>query len=255
MPLISVLTAAAPGRESLLRRAFRSVVTQGLPVGWELEWVVQYDGDSPGPPEDLIDDERVSFAANGRNFGTAITRNLGLARVRGRYVRVLDDDDELLDGALRQDIDALASAEDVWWTSSRAIDTYPDGRTHAPADAIPPGRIEIGGLLDGWLSSQGIPPIHPATLCARTPVVRAFGGWMALPVSDDVGLLLAMSSLLPGYFAPGASLRYHKSDFQITASDYSKSPASKAQRMDAIRQRVEAITALPRIFVALADES
>ncbi|HQU26784.1 MAG TPA: glycosyltransferase [Acidimicrobiales bacterium] len=253
MPLISVLTAAAPGRESLLQRAFQSVATQDLPTGWALEWVVQYDGETTRSLEHVTHDERVFLAPNGRNFGTAITRNLGLARVRGRYVRVLDDDDELLEGALSQDIDALEGVDDIWWTTSRAIDAYPDGRLHAPADAIPPGRVEVGGLLDSWMSSQGIPPVHPATLCARTQVVRAFGGWMALPVSDDVGLLLAMSSLLPGFFAPNASLRYHKSDFQITASDYSRSQASKTQRMDAIRQRVESINALSRIFVALGD--
>ncbi|HET8989863.1 MAG TPA: glycosyltransferase [Acidimicrobiales bacterium] len=253
MPLISVLTAAAPGRESLLSRALQSVVAQELPAGWQWEWVVQYDGESPRWPEHLIRDERVSLGSNGRNFGTAITRNLGLARVQGRYVRVLDDDDELLDGALHQDLDVLESADEVWWTSSRAIDTYADGRTHIPADAIPPGRITIGGLLDPWLSAQGIPPVHPATLCARTQAVRAFGGWMALPVSDDVGLLLAMSSLLPGYFAPNASLRYHKSDFQITANDYARSPTSKAQRMDAIVQRVESMGALRQVFVPLTS--
>lgn len=250
MPLVTVLTAAAPSREALLSRAFQSVVSQELPAGWSLEWVVQYDGERGKLPEVLLNDGRISYASNGQQAGTAITRNLGLARARGNYIRVLDDDDELLEGALRQDIEVLTSASEIWWTTSRAIDMYPDGREFIPDDVIAPGKIHVGGLFDLWLSSNGIPPIHPATLCAKTEVVRALGGWMALPVSDDVGLLMAMSSLFPGYFATEPSLQYNKSDFQITASEYSKSRESKTQRIDAIRQRVESMCSLSQNFVA-----
>lgn len=234
----------------MLLRAYRSVLAQILPNNWSLEWIVQADGDVPVLSDFLpMDDRRISYSYNGQHSGTAITRNLALSRASGKYVRVLDDDDELLPGAIAQDIRILEDNPGVAWTTSRAIDKLPDGTEFLPNQILPAGKIPIGGMFDIWIQSDGVPPVHPATLCARIEVIRAFGGWMALPVSDDVGLLMAMSLLLPGYFAPLVSMQYNKSDIQITSSEYSKSKRSKEQRMTAIRQRVESMSELRELFV------
>jgi glycosyltransferase involved in cell wall biosynthesis len=244
MPVISILTAVDPARGRLFLTAYESVSIQDLPVGWSFQLLIQEDSAEPSLQKLLPNDPRISYSWNGQRGGIATTRNLGLVRAEGRYLRVLDDDDELIQGALFRDISILESKPDIAWTTSRAVDRNPDGSEYEPPSSIEFGMIEVGGLYQSWIEKSGIPPVHPATLCARTSVLRAFGGWMALPISDDVGLLMAMSNIFRGYFADHVSLRYFKSDFQVTASEYSNSPSSKQARILAISQRVQSMNGL-----------
>ena len=47
--------------------------------------------------------------------------------------------------------------------------------------------------LSAWL-------VHPTSLCIRCPLAVALGGWMAVPSSEDTGLLIAASVLTTGWF-------------------------------------------------------
>jgi hypothetical protein len=49
MPSISVITAVYQPVEEYIREAAVSVATRRLPIGWDLEWLVQEDGDAPVP--------------------------------------------------------------------------------------------------------------------------------------------------------------------------------------------------------------
>src|SRR5215203_3035455 len=125
MPLVSVLTSAYAPSGHYLREAMTSVLSQQLPDGWELEWVVQEDGPDPSLREKVAGDDRVSYAANESALGIAPTRNLALSRVRGEFVQVLDHDDVLLPGALAT---LLAVMEDrsLHWAVGQADDLMTD---------------------------------------------------------------------------------------------------------------------------------
>jgi hypothetical protein len=79
MPLISVITAVHKPVAEYLREAANSVAAQRLPEGWELEWLVQEDGDTPTARELAVG---ALYEANGAGLGTATTRNLALTEVK-----------------------------------------------------------------------------------------------------------------------------------------------------------------------------
>jgi hypothetical protein len=243
VPLISIITPSyMPVREQLLE-AYDSVRAQRLPDGWELEWVIQEDGDT-GVVRDLLPaDPRVRFGT-GRRGGPALTRNMALARSKGDLIKNLDQDDMLTAGALSRDIGVLDSDPLVRWTTSRALDLLPDGSTVGFDDDPPGGRIEPGVLLDQWRAHDYRLPVHPATICVRRELAVALGGWMGVPGSEDTGLLVPASVISFGYFEPEVGLLYRKWPGQATAHPGHYAEEEWRLRMDLIDQRAEAIKAL-----------
>jgi glycosyltransferase involved in cell wall biosynthesis len=55
-----------------------------------------------------------------------MARNMGLARANGQYIRALDADDLLTEGALARDISTLEENSDIGWVTSAALDMFPD---------------------------------------------------------------------------------------------------------------------------------
>lgn len=98
-------------------------------------------------------------------------------------------------------------------------------------------------LLGGrWWREQGRRlPMHPASLCVRSDLLRALGGWMALPGSEDTGLLLALNAVAEGWHLGETGLLYRKWSPQLTASALLE--PSSSHRQDAfamIEQRAGA---------------
>ena len=237
--LISVLTACHPDRVTI-GEAWASLENQQLPTGWALEWVVQEDGAQAVLRGLLPEDPRIRYACNGVGAGVAATRNLGLARAQGELVRILDDDDQLLPGALAQDTMTWEESPDLGYICSPAIDLLADGTREARTSPVPFGRLEPGGLAPFWDGNSTDVPLHPATMCVPSVAARALGGWMALPLGEDVGLLMALAELWPGVHAPGPSMLYRKWDAQLTAQPACRDDRLTAARSEAVRQRVAA---------------
>jgi len=240
VPLISVLTPVFNPEPEHLSEAFKSLASQELPPGWELEWLVQEDGNTGVAREILPADKRISFGT-GRRGGVALTRNLALGRSRGQLVKNLDADDVLTPGALVRDIQALDVHPDVQWTTSRVLDLLPDGSTvgfdHDPAA----GRLELGAVVEHWREHSYRLPVHPTTICIRRPLVVALGGWMGIPGSDDTGLLVAASVVSVGYFSGEVGLLYRKWPGQVTASADHTADDEWTVRMQLIDERAETL--------------
>jgi glycosyltransferase involved in cell wall biosynthesis len=204
MPLLSVLTAVHGDRADVLAAAGESVAAQELPTGWELEWVVQEDGDRPR----LGGIAAAEYEANGAQLGVAVTRNLALARVRGELVRVLDSDDLLLPGALARAIAAFAEHPEIHWVVARP----------RMADAVYfqllPEGVHVRGAIGAYVQEHRRAPVHCAGLTARTATVRAVGGWCANPRAEDIELVAAVSELAPGYIDGTPSWLYRNHDGQ-----------------------------------------
>jgi glycosyltransferase involved in cell wall biosynthesis len=235
-----VVTPVHPPSIPFLCDAYASLRDQRLPAGWQWRWLVQEDGQTGAVAAALPRDRRISTGAN-RPGGPGVTRTMALSRVAGPLVKVLDADDRLTPGALARDIAALDADPTVGWTTARALDLALDGTTSAVSTDPATGRIPAGTVHRSWQDNSHQLPVHPATLCIRTNLLFALGGWMALPASEDTGLLLAASTVSDGHFIGEAGLLYRKWPGQVTSQQAHWAPAERASRIGIIEARVEAL--------------
>lgn len=239
--VISVITAVHEPHLSFLDDAHESLAAQTLPQGWDWEWLVQVDG----PGETTIgtrDRSRISVGGN-RASGPAATRTMALARAAGGLVRTLDADDRLVPGALGRDIDVLTAYDDIGWTVGPAVNLHPDGSTSGSVRGDPKaGRLPRGWLLETWAEAGWSHlPVHPATMCVRTDLLVMLGGWMALPTSEDTGLLLAASQLRDGWFHEEPAILHRRHPGQVTADADHRDPAQSELRRRLIVARAAAL--------------
>ncbi|BCB81321.1 glycosyltransferase family 2 protein [Phytohabitans flavus] len=241
--LVSVITPVHAPSVGYLAEAYRSLAGQVMPDGWAWEWLVQEDGQTGLLHGVLPDDPRISPGA-GRAGGPGVARTLALARAAGELVKVLDADDQLLPGVLARDIDTLTRYPHIGWTTSRVLDLLPDGSTVGFEHDPPDGPIARGEVLDFWRTHDYRASVHPAALCLRRDLVLALGGWMALPASEDTGLLIAANVVSDGYFTAEAGLLYRKWPGQVTNQAAHREPAEYAARMQLIDARANALDSL-----------
>lgn len=240
MKLVSVITPVHPPSAEHIQAAYNSLVSQELPAGWTWEWVVQEDGRTGVPAGLLPDDGRIS-AGSGRRGGPGVARNLALARIRGSLVKTLDADDLLTAGALSRDIEVFEKRPDIAWTASPALDLLPDGTTLGFDGDPEEGVLTGSAVFDHWRAHDYRPPIVPGTLCIRRSLLVALGGWMALPASEDTGLLMAASVVSDGYFLAEPGLYYRKWSEQSTNQEAHSDPEEFAARMRLIEARAHAL--------------
>ncbi|MEU9237636.1 glycosyltransferase family 2 protein [Streptomyces subrutilus] len=238
------MTAVHGAARPYLASAYNSLVTQPLPSGWEWEWCVQEDGEAVAAKDALPNpgDPRIHISSS-RQGGPAVARTMAFARSRGSVVKVLDADDELADGALLRDLTVLEERPHIGWTTSRVVDLMPDGSLVGFEGDPPAGLIERAAVFTHWREHRR-PQVHPATLCVRRELVDLLGGWMALPASEDTGLLTALSVLSEGFFIPDVSLRYRRHGGQSTAHPAHREGEEWAARMQVIESRTLALQAL-----------
>ena len=241
--LLSVITPVYRPVPKHLLAAYESVVSQKLPSGWEWEWIVQEDGDTGVCESILPKDPRIKLGS-GRHSGVAITRNLALARSNGACIKNLDQDDVLTPGVLTRDLEVFGENPDVQWTTSKALDLLPDGST-AGFDGDPPaGRLKPGLVVELWRARHYRLPVHPTTICIRRRLVTALGGWMAVPGSDDTGLLVSASVVSAGYFHGEVGLLYRKWPGQESAQPRHTESAEWNARMSLIDERAKSLAHL-----------
>ncbi|MDQ0991889.1 glycosyltransferase family A protein [Streptomyces sp. V3I7] len=237
---ITVVTAVHGPSAGFLPDAYKSLREQRLPRGWEWQWLIQEDGRSDDVRPYVPDEERVTFR-QGRPGGPGVARTIALAHADGAYVKVLDADDQLTPGALARDLAALEADPTLGWATSRALDLLPDGSTRGfPGDPAP-GPIERGAVLDHWAANGYLAQVHPATLFVRRDLLLALGGWMALPASEDTGLLLALDAVSRGWFTAEAGLFYRKWEGQVTGQASHVDPAERQARMAVAEARARAL--------------
>jgi glycosyltransferase involved in cell wall biosynthesis len=240
---IIIVTAVHPPAAPFLPDAYKSLCEQELPDGWDWLWLIQEDGQSDQVAPYVPDDVRISFR-QGRPGGAGMARTMALARAEGELIKVLDADDMLAPGALARDIAALASNPGIGWTTSRVLDLLPDGSFLGFDQDPPAGPIERGAVLDHWKAHDYRAQVHPATLCIRRDLLLALGAWMALPASEDTGLLLALSAVSRGWFSPEVGLHYRKWPGQVTSQAAHTDTAEREARMAVIQVRAETLARL-----------
>jgi glycosyltransferase involved in cell wall biosynthesis len=236
--VLSIITPTLPSRGEHLATAWSSLRDQEFAGSTRWEWLVQLDGPGELDTSWAGADDRISFERNERRYGPAISRNLALARSSGKFIKVLDADDQLTPGQLQRELSVLAHNSEVTWVTSRVEDLLPDGSRLGFPNDPPEGIIPIGAVASHWRSHNFRAQVHPATLCIRRECIVELGGWMALPASEDTGLLLALNSRWPGYFLADAGLVYRKWDGQMTADPEFIANDATAKRMRLIDERI-----------------
>ncbi len=247
--LVTVVTAVHGPSARFLPDAYASLCGQRLPEGWEWEWVIQEDGTSDQVRPRVPNDARVSFR-QGRPGGPGVARTIALARAGGAYVKVLDADDQLTPGALARDVAVLEADPTVGWTTSRVLDLLPDGSTAGFPGDPGDGPLERGAVLGHWKRNGFRAPVHPASLCVRRELLLALGGWMALPASEDTGLLLALDAVSRGWFRAEVGLLYRKWEGQVTGQASHVDPVEREARMAVAEARARALAALAWAYPA-----
>ncbi|WP_189131504.1 glycosyltransferase family 2 protein [Wenjunlia tyrosinilytica] len=241
--LVSVVTAVhAPGSR-FLPDAYKSLLTQELPDGWDWQWVIQEDGETDAVTPHVPADPRVTFG-QGRPGRAAMARTMALSRAEGEFIKVLDADDMLTPGTLARDLSAVTDNAGISWATSRVLDLLPDGSTVGFDQDPPEGPIERGAVLDHWKAHDYRAQVHPATLFVRRDLLFALGGWMALPASEDTGLLLALNAVGRGWFTAETGLLYRKWPGQVTSQTAHVQEGERQARMAVVEARARALAAL-----------
>ncbi|WP_310726795.1 glycosyltransferase [Streptomyces sp. N2A] len=237
---IIIVTAVHAPSAPFLPEAYKSLREQELPDGWEWHWVVQEDGRTDEVAPYVPDDARVTFR-QGRAGGPGVARTVALAHAEGEYLKVLDADDQLVPGVLARDLAALEGDRGLGWATSRALDLLPDGSTVGFPGDPEAGPIERGAVLDFWKANDFRAQVHPATLFVRRDLLLALGGWMALPASEDTGLLLALNATSRGWFSSEVGLLYRKWPGQATSQPSHTDTAERQARMAIAEARARAL--------------
>ncbi|MFG1656874.1 glycosyltransferase family 2 protein [Micromonospora chersina] len=240
MRTVSVLTPVHKVTNAFLSDAYGSLVSQEMPVGWQWQWIVQEDGQSGEVAAVLPDDPRI-ITGTGRHGGPGVARTLALSSATGELVKVLDADDRLTAGALRRDIEAFDRHPSVGWATSAVLDILLDGATLRFNADPPEGIIEKGEVFERWVSNNYQANIHPATLCIRRNLLLALGGWMALPASEDMGLLMALNVVSLGYFTAEPGLLYRKWPGQMTVQPSHRESVEQSARHRIVEARARAL--------------
>ncbi|WP_255954600.1 glycosyltransferase family 2 protein [Streptomyces odontomachi] len=243
MGIITVVTAVHPPSAPYLPEAYKSLQAQELPDGWDWQWLIQEDGKSDEVAPYIPDNERVTFR-QGRPGGPGVARTMALAHAEGEYVKILDADDQFTPGVLARDLAALEADETIGWATSRVLDLMPDGSTVGfPGDPAE-GPIRRGAVLDYWKANDYRAQVHPATLFMRRDLLMALGGWMALPASEDTGLLLALNAVTRGWFSSEVGLLYRKWPGQATGQSAHTDAGERDARMAVVEARARGLAYL-----------
>lgn len=217
--ILSLITAIHKGREAYIAETAKSLLGQRLPVGWELEWLIQEDGEE-SRLKDVVEkcaagDKRVLYEVNGTKLGPGGTRTLALWRARGELIRNLDSDDLLLPGALAIQMAPFSVNLDIQWSVTQPDELMPDKSRMAYSSTLDFGCV-LPGLLNRNMAEYGRCPVHCSGLMMRADAVRVFGGWMALPTGEDVALLAAISEVFSGWHDPSVTWLYRRHYDQMT---------------------------------------
>ena len=172
-------------RAVLAERAVRSVLAQSF---HDFEIVVVIDGPDPETNEALrqLRDERLRIVHLGENVGGSEARNIGVRFARGKWIALLDDDDEWLPDKLAKQWELGESMVGRYaFVASRFIERTED------ADRVLPRRMPAPGETIQRLSFRAARLAVRGRLSADVDLV-------CLARADDQGAVYTGPEALPG---------------------------------------------------------
>lgn len=118
-PLVSVVIPVY-NAERFVDRAIHSILNQTY-TNFELILVDDGSEDSSLPVIGKIGDERIKLLVNNHNDGIAVATNKGISVSKGKYIALLDDDDEAVENRLELQVRYLEEHSDIDVLGGRTI--------------------------------------------------------------------------------------------------------------------------------------
>lgn len=228
---IDIITAVLPSRSQYLADTDRSVQAARAAasrVGWSVRWIIAIDGPGQIP---VVDADTVVRLPTHR--GTAVARNLALARSTCEWSAPLDADDTL-------DAVGFTSLLERMNSESGQLGWFSVNRRLMTGEKTPHWRSvsrnwRLGELAENWNSPF---PFHPNSIFLRTSLALSIGGWPALPTNEDLALCLQMGELAEGASYTDMLTYYRVWDGQEISADTYKE--DKDISFDAIERTINA---------------
>ena len=196
---------------ALVEQATKSVSEIDMPVGWQIEWMIQEDGEQTNFRdyfESLDLGIRLSYDSNQRQFGAATTRTACFIRSRGGLVMGLDADDYLVSKGITRLVEESVEHSDLDWFTGQTSHLI-DGVEVPRACDIPAGKVSPGQPMRRWVES-GRMPFPTAPVMLRSRELWKLGGWPALVRSEDASLIFAYTALRGGLIVDELTYVYRK---------------------------------------------
>lgn len=216
-PLVSVLTPVGGYAAKFFDETARSVARAKAGMaraGMEMEAVAVLDGPPGNVPSRYLNvfDRVIPLAST---WGTAGARNVALAASSGEWILPVDCDDILVTSGIvdtaRQHLLSNTQPAGVGWVATSRL-FLSGARTSHSFDTAE--AFSAGELAERWSSPF---PFHPNSVFLRRETLLAVGGWPAMRMNDDLGMMLAVSEVAGGVTHPAVTLRYRVSDGQQSA--------------------------------------
>jgi glycosyltransferase involved in cell wall biosynthesis len=208
----------------------------------DVEVVVVDDGSTDGTQEwgKALRDERIKYVRQ-KNEGAQVARNRGMNKAAGEFIKFLDDDDQLLPGALSEEIDQL----------------------EREGAALSCGHLHVRGPNENRVFSQKPAPdiasgifrgcvwTHPHTLLYRREALRGCRWDPAIPYHQDTAFAIeASTQALPETIVDRPVALYNNHEGTSISND-TKSTASPVERailqIELIERGVDRLRAKDRL--------
>lgn len=118
-PLVSIIMPVY-NSEKYISAAIDSVMDQSY-SNWELIMVIDCPVDNTIVVIEKYSDLRIVKIYNDKNRGIAYSRNRGLKIARGKYIALLDDDDEMFPDRLEKQVEYLEEHEEIGAVGGRTV--------------------------------------------------------------------------------------------------------------------------------------
>jgi hypothetical protein len=192
---IITATSADPRRQPFMLELHRQIRSMQNAV----QWYLCVDGPREhGLPKAIRNDTGAHILHTDRPYGTAVARNYALQHVDEDYVTTVDDDDLLVEGGIEARVDALLSDRTIGWSAGTMRWLRAAGHEEKLSQLSGVGAKEPGDVWRSWSDPQGPHALFPTTLMIRTELLRAVGGWQGIPYGEDLGMMMAVTSVARG---------------------------------------------------------
>ena len=157
-----------------------------------VEHVIVVDGNNAeNIPQQLV--EQATVLATERQIGQSAARNLGLVVARGDWITSADDDDWLYPQSLDKRLSAIHQYPNALWSAGYCTDDFKsDPQILAAGFCLP------GDVWRAWPEPGNSIPLGPTTLLVEVNLLKRAGGWMGLSQGEDIGMMIAVTSMASG---------------------------------------------------------
>lgn len=120
-PLVSVVMLTYQ-RAEIVPHAIQSILNQSYK---NFELIILNDGSSDNTSDVIKEytDSRIRYFENSKNMGIAYSRNRTLSLAKGKYIMIMDDDDESLPWRMQKQVDFLETHPDITVVSGQLKDS------------------------------------------------------------------------------------------------------------------------------------